>query len=153
MVSLTLRCAWTQSCTQNLSAWTSVQRINWYSCTRSCYLRPCFCSWLVWPGTFSAVCHLGTTCLGNHSFVQELVGEIVRLIGKSKGIKTSIQFLMHLFFFHGDFKEGEMKHDSSTNKLEFKCVYSRVPRVFSLSMISLWRRSWNIELCYVSQSS
>lgn len=51
--------AWAQSCTQNLSAWTSVQRINWHSCTCSCYLRPCLCSWLVWPGTFSAVMSFG----------------------------------------------------------------------------------------------
>lgn len=59
-----------------------VQRINWHSCTCSCYLRPCLYSWLLWPGTFSAVCHLGAPCFGNHSSIQELVDEIVRLIDK-----------------------------------------------------------------------
>lgn len=59
-----------------------VQRIHWHSCTCSCYLRPCLYSWLICSGTFSAVCHLGTVCFGNHSSIQELGGEIFRLIGK-----------------------------------------------------------------------
>lgn len=42
----------------------------------------------------------------------------------------------------------------TTCKLEFKCVYSGMPRIASLLMTSLCRRgSWNVESCYLSQSS
>lgn len=154
MVSFTLRCAWTQFCTQNWSAWTSCTKDQLAQLYLQLLPETSFVQLTGLAWNILCCMSLGTACLGSHSSTQELVGEIVRLIGKSKGIKTSIQFLMRLFFPRWFQRGGKWNVRDTTNKHELKCVYSRVPRIFSFSMTSLWRRrSLNIELCYISQSS
>lgn len=53
------------------------------------------------------LCHLGTTCFGNHSYIQELAAETVRLMGRRSSWRhKTMNPVFNAPIFHGDFKGG-----------------------------------------------